>query len=76
MTGVSYKLFFTEPSIRWRFFLACVINFGQQATGQGEFTWRDIYGKTLSFHTDRFPEQLLDHHLPEGFLQQQYHPAD
>ncbi|ELU39162.1 sugar transporter [Rhizoctonia solani AG-1 IA] len=37
MSGVSYALFFTEPSIRWRFFLACVINFGQQATGQGEF---------------------------------------
>ncbi|CAE6389682.1 unnamed protein product [Rhizoctonia solani] len=35
MSGVSYKLFFTDPSIRWRFFLACVINFGQQATGQG-----------------------------------------
>jgi hypothetical protein len=36
MSGVSYALFFTEPSIRWRFFLACVINFGQQATGQGK----------------------------------------
>lgn len=35
MSGVSYKLFFTDPSMRWRFFLACVINFGQQATGQG-----------------------------------------
>lgn len=35
MAGVSYKFFFTDPSTRWRFFIACVINFGQQATGQG-----------------------------------------
>jgi hypothetical protein len=35
MSGVSYKYFFTDPSTRWRFFLAVVINFGQQLTGQG-----------------------------------------
>ena len=35
MGGVSYKYFFTDPSTRWRFFLAVVINFGQQVTGQG-----------------------------------------
>jgi nitrate/nitrite transporter NarK len=35
MSGISYKFFFTDPSTRWRFFIACVINFGQQATGQG-----------------------------------------
>lgn len=35
MSGVSYKYFFTDPSTRWRFFLAVMINFGQQATGQG-----------------------------------------
>jgi hypothetical protein len=35
MTGISYKHFFTDPSTRRRFLIACVINFGQQATGQG-----------------------------------------
>ena len=31
----AYKLFWTDKSIRWRFFLALVINAGQQLTGQG-----------------------------------------
>jgi hypothetical protein len=35
MAKISYKYFFTDPSTRWRFFLAVVINFGQQTTGQG-----------------------------------------
>ncbi|PSR71955.1 hypothetical protein PHLCEN_2v12165 [Hermanssonia centrifuga] len=35
MAGISYKQFIFDPSTRWRFFLAVVINFGQQATGQG-----------------------------------------
>jgi MFS family permease len=35
MKGISYKFFFTDKSTRWRFFLACMINFGQQVTGQG-----------------------------------------
>lgn len=50
MSGVSYKLFFTDPSIRWRFFLACVINFGQQATGQGSLNNYStiIYQKVFS----------------------------
>lgn len=34
MSGFSYKQFIFDPSTRWRFFLAVVINFGQQATGR------------------------------------------
>ena len=33
MAGFSYKQFIVDPSMRWRLFLAVVINFGQQATG-------------------------------------------
>ena len=34
MSGFSYKQFVVDPSTRWRLFLAVVINFGQQATGE------------------------------------------
>ena len=40
MSGFSYKQFIFDPSTRWRFFLAVVINFGQQATGKALFTLR------------------------------------
>jgi hypothetical protein len=75
MSGVSYKQFFTDPSMRWRFFLACVINFGQQATGQGRLLLLRCH-PVADVCIRRFVEQLLDYHLPKGVLEQQHHPAD
>lgn len=47
MSGVSYKQFIFDPSTRWRFFLAVVINFGQQATGR---FYRSCIVRILHFH--------------------------
>lgn len=59
MGGVSYKYFFTDPSTRWRFFIAVVINFGQQATGQGSLNNYStiIYKKVF---TDNSTIQLIN----------------
>ncbi|KAI0081568.1 putative MFS sugar transporter [Panus rudis PR-1116 ss-1] len=50
LAGISYKQFIVDPSVRWRFFLAVVINFGQQATGQGSLNSYStiIYSKVFS----------------------------
>lgn len=59
LAGFSYKQFIVDPSTRWRLFLAVVINFGQQATGQGSLNNYStiIYSKVF---TDNSVIQLIN----------------